>query len=95
VTDPLDPLSALNREEWADKPYLIEMQGGEVEGRRFRWHDLPLVWRQPLEPPPAPLSMLYSTEPTTAGATHWTADYRRTGSVTDDGAHVYEFDRFE
>jgi hypothetical protein len=23
------------------------------------------------------------------------ADYRETGSVSDDGAHIYEFDRYE
>jgi hypothetical protein len=89
-------LEEINRDEWAGRPYLIELQGGPGAGRRFRWPDLPAMWRQPVQPPPAPISMLYLTAPvTTAESSSWIADYRRTGSVTDDGAHVYEFERFE
>jgi hypothetical protein len=85
----LDDLARLNDEEWADKPYLIELRGGRADGQRFRWHELPYIWQVP-DPEPITLTSiaLDLTVPTLR-----VLDYRPTGSVLDDGAHVYEINR--
>lgn len=85
-------LRDLNREEWADKPFLIELRGGRADGQRFRWHELPPAWKQP-EPATVNLAMdLYAPpQPMIMPV----ALYRRTGSVSDDGAHIYEFERLD
>lgn len=84
-------LQDLNREEWADKPFLIELRGGRVDGQRFRWHDLPRFWKQP---EPAAVDLTTDLAPSSYPETMRIALYRETGSVMDDGAHVYEFERF-
>lgn len=94
MDDPLDRLSAFNDEEWADKPYTIELRGGPRAGKRFRWHSLPMMWREPLPPKPD-LLLLSAVQPMTTAEQFPIADYRETGSVLDDGAHIYEFDRHE
>jgi hypothetical protein len=85
-------LHDLNREEWADKPYLIELRGGRVDGQRFHWHQLLSVWRQP---EPAPVDLTLDPSVPLYPMAIPVAQYRETGSVTDDGAHIYEFECFE
>ena len=83
-----------NREDWADKPFLIRLVGGLSDGKTFRWHSRPETWNEPLPPPPlvefAHLpdldAMLGTDSYLTPNMTYW-----RTGSVADDGAHLYEF----
>lgn len=87
-------LYRFTQEEWADKPYLIELRGGKVDGQRFRWHELPMMWRQP-EPPPITETIMAVDSDLTRPTSMRIADYRRTDSVRDDGAHVYQFDRYE
>lgn len=97
MSDSLNRLSAFNDEEWADKPFTIELRGGPRSGQRFRWRDLPMVWREPLPQEVSLTEFLSPSSPqlqTTASQVP-IADYRETGSVMDDGAHIYEFDRFE
>lgn len=94
MDDPLDALSKFNREDWAGLPYLIELRGGGAEdGRRFRWHELPTMWRQP-ERLPMALMFTSASEPSTDPDMR-IADYLPTGVVTDDGAHIYELHRYE
>lgn len=94
MSDPLNRLIAINDDEWADKPYLIELRGDPRNGKLFNWHSLPMVWREPI--PPKLDALSFSAElPVTAAETIKIADYRETGSVMDDGAHVYEFVQFE
>ncbi|HZB28945.1 MAG TPA: hypothetical protein VE465_02145 [Streptosporangiaceae bacterium] len=82
-------LRDLNRDEWADKPYLIELRGGLNDGKRFRWPQLPYVWRQP---EPAPISWLMADiEGPSFRLLPPTADYRWTDHVTDDGYRIYQF----
>lgn len=85
-------LRDLNREEWADKPFLIELRGGRADGKRFRWRELPLAWKQP-EPAAVDLTMDLHAAPQPMVMP--VSLYRQTGSVTDDGAHIYEFERFD
>jgi hypothetical protein len=86
----MSDLADFNREEWADKPFTIVLRGGFYDGRRFNWHELPPMWRQP-EPAP-PLTFTAATFPLTTMASQIPiADYARTDSVTDDGAHVYAY----
>lgn len=97
MSDSLDRLSAFNDEEWADKPYLIELRGGPRNGKRFWWPTLPMMWREPL---PQEVSLTDFLSPSsvqlqTASSLTQIADYRETGSVLDDGAHIYEFSQFE
>ncbi len=97
VAESIDALSKFNREDWADKPYLIELRGGGAEdGKRFRWHELPYMWRQP-EQLPASLEFAADALSPESGALSGMriANYRPTGSVTDEGAHVYQLDRYE
>lgn len=84
-------LRDLNREEWPDKPFLIELRGGRNDGKRFRWHDLPRVWNQP---EPRTIDLTTDMSPSVCPETIRIALYQETGSVTDDGAHIYEFDRY-
>lgn len=97
MTDPLDRLSTFNDEDWADQPYLIELRGGPRSGKRFRWRDLPMMWREPIPQDfnAADFLSLSAVQPQTVASQIPIADYRETGSVMDDGAHIYEFDRFE
>jgi hypothetical protein len=92
----LDRLSAFNDEEWADKPYLIELRGGPRSGKRFSWHTLPMAWHEPI---PLDFNAIFLSQSVALSQTSTSqmqiADYRETGSVTDDGVHVYEFSRFE
>ncbi|WP_019629683.1 hypothetical protein [Actinomadura atramentaria] len=93
-----DPIAELNREEWKDVPYSLELRGGHKDGERIEWHELPTVFRVPMstERPEVsrfPLWMLPPLDPTRPHAylpDIQVADYRRTYQVTDDGAHVYE-----
>lgn len=84
-------LEEFNREEWADKPYLIELRGGLHDGKRYHWHTLPLTWRQP---EPAPITLAEVDLPITAMGMP-IADYRMTEHVTDDGARIYEYSHHE
>lgn len=77
-------------EEWADKPYLIELRGGFYDGKRHHWHNLPLTWRQAEPAPPFSITAV-ETEPATAMSGIPIADYRMTEHVTDDGARIYEY----
>lgn len=89
----LDDLARLNDEEWADKPYLIELRGGKGDGERLRLPNLPEIWRRP---EPRPVTLGSYTEPLPLSAIGPpTAQYRRTGNVRDDGAHIYAFYGFE
>lgn len=91
----LDALSKFNREDWAGQPFLIELRGGGAQdGKRFRWHELPYRWRQP-EQLPNGLEYMSASYPEATSPDMRIADYRPTGSVTDDGAHIYQFDRYE
>ncbi|MEV4672715.1 hypothetical protein AB0K34_13755 [Actinomadura sp. NPDC049382] len=85
-------LHELNREEWADKPYLLELRGGSVDGQRFCSRDLPRFWKVP---EPAIVDLTTDLTPSTYPESLRIALYRETGSVTDDGAHIYEFERHE
>jgi hypothetical protein len=93
----MNSLEEINREEWADKPFLIELRGGQSDGKRFRWHDLPHVWRQPEDHGKSLLEMARDCDDPRFDPTRpdWTyapvADYRMTEHVTDDGACIYEF----
>lgn len=95
MDDPLDALSKFNREDWAGQPFLIELRGGAEDGKRFRWHELPFLWRQPEQ---LPIALEFTSaaylEPSTSPAMR-IADYRPTGAVTDDGVHVYQLHRYE
>lgn len=84
-------LRDLNREEWADKPFLIELRGGRVDGQRFHSRELPRFWKKP---EPAVVDLTTDLSPSVYPEL-LIALYRATGSVTDDGAHVYEFERWE
>ncbi|SET48951.1 hypothetical protein [Nonomuraea wenchangensis] len=89
--DDVNALSKFNREDWADKPFLIELRGPNGDdGTRFRWHELPPMWRQPEA---RPLTTFEYADPWDSHMP--VADYRPTGSVTDDGAHIYEFYQHE
>lgn len=88
----LGALARLNDEEWADRSFTIELRGGRDDGRRFPWHDLPTLWRQP-DPEPLPISMM-DMDPSWPTEMR-IADYQRTDSVQDDGAHIYEFYQYE
>jgi hypothetical protein len=70
------------------------LRGGLSCGKRFSSPDLPPMWRQP---EPVPLSsVLTEVVSNPFRARPWPiADYRQTGSVTDDGAHIYQLDGHE
>lgn len=85
-------LHDLNREEWAGRSYLLELRGGRVDGQRFRSRDLPRFWKVP---EPAIVDLATDLTPSLYPESIPTALYRQTGSVTDGGAHVYEFERYE
>lgn len=90
----MSELLEFTREEWADKPYLIELRGGYYDGNRHHWHELPLTWHQ-IEPAP-PISILeYLSPEPQLGSVVPVAIYQRTRHVTDDGAHIYEFSGHE
>lgn len=89
----MSDLLDFTREEWADKPYLIELRGGYYDGKRHHWHELPRMWRQP-EPVPLNLTAMHLA-PMTARSTYPVTNYRPTGNVTDDGSHIYEFTGYE
>lgn len=82
-----DPLREFNREDWTDKPFLIRLVGGQADGKSVLWHELPRIWQQVLPPP---VSLLLDPDPD-AGFGPCIAHYYETGSVADDGAHLYEF----
>lgn len=97
MTDPLKRLSDLNRDEWKNRPYLIELRGGPRCGKRFKHGNLPLIWREPVPDPftlinfPSPLSSVAQPMSSTLPI----ADYRATRSVTNAGARIYEFAQYE
>ena len=78
-----------NPEEWADKPYLIELRGGRMDGDRFRRKELAVTWGAPelLEP-----SLVTDADGIFRPELVPLSMYRRTGTVTDDGAHIYQFE---
>lgn len=84
-------LYRFTKEEWAEHPYMIELRGGRSDGKRFTLPGLPWIWRVP-----EPLGIVnYSFEavdPSRPPEMPIT-NYRRTGRVTDDGAHIYERQR--
>jgi hypothetical protein len=97
MTDPLKRLSDLNRDEWKNRPYLIELLGGPRCGKRYTHGDLPLIWR---EPTPEPFTLINFPSPFSSVAQMTLtktpiADYRATRSVTNTGARIYEFVRYE
>ncbi|WP_131888785.1 hypothetical protein [Actinomadura rubrisoli] len=85
-------LSDLNREEWADKPYLIELRGGRMDGNRFRRNKLAITWCVPeiVEP-----SLVTDADGIFRPELVPLSIYRRTGIVTDDGVHIYQFEGIE
>jgi hypothetical protein len=87
-------LTDINREEWANQPYLLELHGGPGDGRRFTWPTLPFRWRE-LVHRPIGLADYKPDAHVVVPIGPPTAEYRQTGSVTDDGAHIYAFDRLD
>jgi hypothetical protein len=90
----LGDLAQFNDEERADKPYTIELRGGRADGQRLTFPELPSIYRVPeplglVEFLTAPDPIL-STEPAFR-----IAGYRRCDEVTDDGVHIYAFNRYE
>jgi hypothetical protein len=89
----LDALARFNDEEWVNQPYTIELRGGRACGQRLASPELPSMWRVPEL---LGIDFLTASEPAlSTESSSRVADYRRTDEVTDGGAHVYEFDRFE
>jgi hypothetical protein len=93
-----DELSRINRDEWADKPFTLCLVGGTADGRTFRWHERPELFFVPMPEPPLSHYLFpeIGIEGADAFAPRPSANlrYRRTGSVTDDGTHVYEYAGF-
>lgn len=89
----MSELLDFTRDEWADKPFLLELRGGYCDGERHHWHELPRIWRQP-EPVPLDITAM-RLAPMPAGSDCPVTNYRPTGNVTDDGAHIYQFGGYE
>lgn len=87
-------LYRFTQEEWAGRPWMIELhdpRGGHADGRRFTVRELPEMWRVP-----EPVGFMSYAAPEldlSRQPEMRTIDYRRTGRVTDDGAHIYERQR--
>lgn len=72
------------------RPYVIELLGGgEHDGRRFERPDLPAEWRVPVAPS---ISELLAPHPPDTYVVERHLRFRRTGRVTDDGAHLYSLE---
>lgn len=84
-------------EQWIDDeawarclPYVIELRGGARDGDRFTLRYLQLRW---LAPVPPTLAELIAVSPDVTRPMPLRVEvYLLTGSVLDDGAHVYQFD---
>lgn len=94
-----DDLLEFTREEWSDRPFLIELRGGYYDGRRFDWPTLPPMWSQPEPVSLSPLEWAAVLKMSPSRPDYRSlapiANYRKTDHVTDDGAHIYEYSGHE